>query len=146
MLDESATELRLERPLNAPGKPLASGQLIAVRMEKSDDFMLGKLHWVVLSGSRDTLIVNVHLLPGIPAGVTIRSAGPGPADARYSRGLFLPEVEQLDAPASVITPTGWFTANRVIEIEVQADTMHRIRLDRLIERGTDFERVAFEWL
>jgi hypothetical protein len=41
-------------------------------------------------------------------------------------------------------PAGWFKPRRVIDVFV--DSALRVRLLEVLERGTDFERVAYELL
>ena len=146
IVDQSATGLHLERPLSRPGKPLAGDQLVAVRLHDGEGFILGKLCWVAMSASRDALIARIRLLPGRPEGITISSSGPASSNVQSSRGLFLPDVDQLCETASMLTPPRWFLADRIIGVEVEPGAAHQIRLDHLVERGADFERVTFEWV
>ncbi len=149
VLDENASELHLERSLKQPGGRLASSQLVAVRQDDNEGFLLGTLRWVAMSGGQDSLLASVRILPGTPVAVALRNSGSNPAnaynayDAQYSQGFCLPAVEGLGEVASVLIPTGWFSPGKTIV--AQTDCARKIRLDRLIERGADFERVAFEW-
>ena len=61
---------------------------------------------------------------------------------KYVPAMQLSEVPALRAPASLILPVGWFRPKRIIE--VYADKSSQIRLSTVIERGTDFERIAYE--
>jgi len=56
--------------------------------------------------------------------------------------LSLTGVEALDAPPSLILPAGWYKPKRMIDAYV--DSMARVRLIGVLERGSDFERVAYE--
>ena len=56
--------------------------------------------------------------------------------------LGLSAVPALNSQASLVLPAGYFKPKRVIE--VYADTSSKVRLTQLIERGADFERVAYE--
>ncbi|TRZ66989.1 MAG: hypothetical protein D4S02_05865 [Rhodocyclaceae bacterium] len=146
IVDQSAADLHLERPLSPPGKPLVGDQLVAVRLHDGEGFILGKVCWIAMSASRDGLIARISLLPGRPEGITIRRSGPGSSNAQSSRGLFLPEIGQLGETASMLIPPRWFASNRIIGVEVPAKDLHQIRLNHLVERGVDFERVTFEWV
>ena len=144
VLDENTTEMHVERSLRQPGGRLSSGQLVAVRQDASEGFLLGTLRWVAMSGGQDCLLASVRILPGTPSAVTLCSSAATPAGTVYSQGFCLPALEGLGEAASMLMPTGWFGPARIIA--VQTDTTRKIRLNRLIERGADFERVAFEWL
>ena len=50
----------------------------------------------------------------------------------------------LDAPPTLVLTSGWYKPKRVVEVYVDAAV--RVRLTELIERGSDFERVAYEIL
>lgn len=146
VVDQSVGDLRLERPLSPPGKPLVGDQLVAVRLHDGEGFILGKLRWVAMSASRDGLLARIGLLPGRPEGITVRGSESGSRSMQVRRGLFLPDMEQLGEPASLLIPLRWFAASRTIDVEVQGKDAHRIRLDKLVERGADYERVSFEWV
>lgn len=146
IVDQDAAQLQLERHLGAPGNALVGAQLVAVRMQNSEEFMLGKVSWIAVNASRDGLIARIQLFPGRPAAMTLRSPDPGSRGAQCARGLFLPDVGQLGAAASVIAPPGWFAADRIVSCEMPTHGSRRLRLDRLSERGADFEQIAFEWL
>ncbi|MBI3526185.1 MAG: hypothetical protein HY066_16965 [Betaproteobacteria bacterium] len=146
LLDETAAELHLERSLKQPGGRLSGNQLVAVRQSGSEGFLLGVLRWVTMSGGRDSLLACVRLLPGAPVAAALRNSASKPAanSAQYHQGLCLPAVEELGEVASVLAPAGWFSPAKTIE--AQTDCLRKMRLNRLLERGTDFERIAFEWL
>jgi len=146
IVGQNATELHLERNLTGMCTPLVGGQLVAVRLHHTEGFVVGKISQIAINASRDGLIAKIRLLAGRPEGITLLNSSPGSSQTQYSRGLFLPEVEQLGETASMLVPTGWFTVNRIVGVQVPSDDTHQIRLDHLIERGADFERVAFEWL
>ncbi|MEK7738293.1 MAG: hypothetical protein AAB319_11145, partial [Pseudomonadota bacterium] len=143
ILDETTAELHLERSLKQPGGRLASSQLVAVRKEGSEGFMLGTLSWVAMNNGQDTLLACVRFLPGAPVAVTLRTFAAHPAGMQISPGICLPAVESLGEVASVLTPAGWFGPGKTIGLET--DGSRNIRLDRLIERGKDFDRMAFDW-
>lgn len=146
VLDESAAELHLERSLKHPGGRLCSSQLVAVRKEDCKGFLLGILRCVAMSSGQDSLLSCVHILPGTPVAVALRNTGANQAGMQFSQGIFLPAIESLGEVASVLTPAGWFSPGKIIGVEAdEMDTSGKIRLDRLIERGKDFDRIAFSW-
>ena len=44
----------------------------------------------------------------------------------------------------MILPAGWYKPKRVIEVFVQQAM--RVKLEELVDRGTDFERMTYEVL
>ena len=61
---------------------------------------------------------------------------------KYVPALSLTAVPALESPPALVVPVGWFKPGRVVEVFVDAPV--RVRLTSVIDRGTDFERVAYE--
>jgi len=139
ILDQSAMGCRLGRPINNGGR-VSHNQLFGVKMNK-DSFNLGSLRW--LSVDPDTLMIGVSLMPGVPQPVSIRSTGLSPTGSnKYIPALLLPAIPALKSPATLVLPPGWYRPTRVLEI--YAEPMpRRIRVDALLERGPDYERITF---
>lgn len=141
--DESVSGLRMIRPAGSPGKRFAHGQLIAVRPGDAKNFMLAQARWL-MQGSDGALNAGLRLLPGLPAAIAVRHYGLNVAQEKFVQALTLTEVAALKSPPSLILPAGWYKPKRVIEVYVQQPL--RVRLDELLERGTDFERMSYEVL
>ncbi len=141
--DDSAQGMRLVRAADAAGKRYAHGQLVGVLPGDSKRFMLGQVRWLMSAANGD-LHAGIKLLPGIPAAASVRSTGLNVQNESYVQALALDAMPGLDAPASLILPVGWFKPKRVLDAFV--DTALRVRLTEVIERGIDFERVAYETL
>ncbi|MGE5130204.1 MAG: hypothetical protein ACM3IK_11260 [Sphingomonadaceae bacterium] len=141
--DESAQGLKMLRPAGDPGKRYAHGQLVGVRPADSKSFMLGQVRWLMIDDKGD-LYAGVRVLPGLPAAVAVRPTGVNAMNEPYVPGLSLTGVPALNSPPSVVLPTGWYRPKRVIEVFVDAPV--RVLLAEVIERGADFERVAYEIL
>jgi hypothetical protein len=78
----------------------------------------------------------------VPGAVSVRATGLNVQDQNYLPVASLTAVPTLDAPASLLLPPGWFKPKRVIELYTSGVT--RVRLTEVLERGLDYERVAFE--
>jgi hypothetical protein len=141
--DESAQGLRLVRGAAEQGKRLAHGQLLGVRPVDSKQFMLAHVRWVMTAENGD-LHVGVRLLPGIPSPLAVRPTGLNVQPEAWVPALALSAVPALNAPASLILAPGTYKPKRVIEIEAGASS--KARLTEVMERGMDFERVAYEAL
>ena len=141
--DESVSGLRMVRPVGTPGKRFAHGQLVAVRPGDAKNFMLAQGRWL-MQGSDGALNAGLRLLPGLPASIAVRHYGLNVAQEKYVPALTLTEVTALKSPPTLILPAGWYKPKRGVEVFVQEPL--RVRLEELIDRGTDFERMTYEVL
>ena len=141
--DESVSGLRMLRPVGSPGKRFTHGQLAAVRPGDAKNFMLVQVRWL-MEGNDGTLNAGLRLLPGLPAAIAVRGYGLNAANEKYIAGLTLTEVAALKSPPTLILPSGWYKPKRVVEVFVQQAL--RVKLNDLIERGPDFERMTYEVL
>lgn len=139
--EDNPQELHMRRPAGAAGKRYAQGQLAAVRPVASRAFLIGQVRWLMAKADGE-LSAGVKLIPGTPAGVAVRPTGLNEKSERSLYGLSLGAVPALDAPPSLVLPTGSFKPARVLEI--LGDRPKSVRLTELVERGADFERIAYE--
>ncbi len=122
-----------------PGR-IGHGQLLGLKPPDGGHFLLAQVSWNLML--QDELLVGVHVLPGLPEGIAVRPTGANVSHSeRYVRAFLLPAVPALDEPASLVLPRGWFQAGRIVE--AFTDRPARLRLDRLMANGPDFERIAF---
>lgn len=143
VLDESAAGFRLARPLTQPGGRIGGGQLVAVRPVGARGYLLAVARWSRVAGGTE-LQSGISLLAGTPQAVAVRGIGLSAANEKYRHGFLLPAVAAVGEPTSVIVPAGWFRAGRVIELYIES--ARQIRLAALLDRGSDFERAAFDSL
>ena len=101
--------------------------------------MLGQVRWLMIAQAGE-LHAGVRLLPGRPSAVEVRSTGINAQAESYARALALAEAAALASPASLVLAPGWFRPKRVLELRGSG----AVRLTELLERGLDFERVAYE--
>ncbi len=139
--DESPQGLRMVRPSGTPGKRYTHGQLVGVRPADAKHFMLAQVRWL-MSGENGDLHAGLKLLPGSPSGIGVRPTGLNVQNEEYVQALALSAVQALDAPPTLVLPSGWYKPKRVIDVYVE-QSLH-LRLTGVVERGTDFERVAYE--
>ncbi len=140
--DESAQGMRLTRKAADPGRRYSHNQLVAVRPGDAKSFNLGQVRWL-MSAENGDLLAGVKLLPGLPAAIAARQTGLN-VQEEYVPALSLTAVPVLDSPPCLVLPLGWFKPGRVIEVFSEAAV--RVRLTSIIDRGADFERVAYEKL
>ena len=141
--DESVSGLRMVRPAGSPGRRFAHGQLVAVRPGDAKNFMLAQARWL-MQGNDGALNAGLRLLPGLPAPIAVRHYGLNVANEKYLPALTLTEVAALKSPPTMILPAGWYKPKRVVEVFVQQPL--RVKLEELVDRGTDFERMTYEVL
>jgi hypothetical protein len=141
MLDQSATGVRIQRPLACAGSRFGGGQLVAVRPKDSRALLLGSLRWAMIDG-KESLQAGVQIIAGQPQAVAVRGAGLNAMREKYSPGFLLPAVAALQEPASIVIPIGWFHRDRTLEVLDKQAT--QLRLVHLLDRGSDFERATYE--
>jgi hypothetical protein len=140
LVDESAQGLHILRRADVPGRRYTHGQLMIVRHARAKSFLLGQIRWLMAAENGD-LNAGIRLLPGLPAATAVRPTGLN-VQAQYVQAVSLTAVKALNSPPSLVLPVGWYKPNRIIEVFV--DSSIRVRLSELVERGSDFERVAYE--
>jgi len=118
-------------------------QLVALRPDDADIFMLGTVRWISVTRSGQ-LQVGVRYLPGVPQAIAMKATGINlTVSSQFVAALLLPEVPALKSPASLIIPRDWYKPDRVVEI-VQADKgKFQARMGISVEKGLDYERVSF---
>ena len=139
--DQSAQGLRLVRAAAQHGKRLAHGQLVGVRPADGKQFMLAQVRWLMAAGSGD-LHVGVKLIPGAPTPLAVRPTGLNVQQESWTPAIALAAAPALNSPASLVLASGFYKPKRVIELHAEASS--RVRLTEMLERGADFERVAYE--
>jgi hypothetical protein len=145
LLDQSASGLRLSRPLKS-GVRVGTGQLIAVKLAGSSHFVTGSVRWALHepdANGNPTLAVGIQLFPGTVQSVGVRPIDPGLRET-YRQGLMLPAVAALNEPAAVIVPIGTFRIGRPIEIWLGEKTLQKINLVGVLDRGSEFERCTYK--
>jgi hypothetical protein len=141
--DESAQGLKMVRRAGEAGKRYTHGQLVGVKPAESKSFLLGQIRWLVQNDAGD-LFAGVRLLPGLPAAIAARPTGVNVLDAEYVPALSLTGIAAINSPPSLVLPVGWYKPRRVIEAYVQSAL--KVRLTEVLDRGSDYERVAYEAL
>src|SRR5690606_20674562 len=124
-----------------PGRRLLHGQLFAVRPTDAKSFILGQVRWLMAGGNGD-LHAGVKVLPGLPAPAAARQTGLNVQVDQFVPILTLGAVQALGSAPTLVLPVGWYKPGRIIDLHTTAAT--RVRLTELVERGMDFERVAYK--
>ncbi|WP_303784587.1 hypothetical protein [Azovibrio restrictus] len=86
----------------------------------------------------------MSVLPGIPQAVALRpDEGARGNGEPYVRAFLLPGVEAINAPPSLVIPTGIYRAERPASLATE-EAIQPVVLKHLLERGPDFDRVSYE--
>lgn len=113
-------------------------QLVVVR-----DHERSRLGYVtrVAAGAPPEFSLSLAIWPGVPRSLAVR-----PSSVAFSEELPLPAIQLSatdGAPASLVVPPRTFNPGRVLR-SMDAGPERKLRLTKLLQRGGDFERVAFE--
>lgn len=137
VIDHTPSGFRLTR--DGDGLRIENGQLVALRPHDGGGYLLAQVQWLMREQSGQ-LLAGFAILPGLPRPAAIF------ADERLKgqinrsiRAFFLPALPALHSEASLVVPLGFHQAGKVIELDEG-----KFRLDELLQRGTDFERVSYQ--
>jgi hypothetical protein len=137
-LDESANGFRLQR--GSAGVRLAHRQLLAIRPGGASQFILCEVRWLA-QGQDGSISIGAKALPGLPQTCSIRPAKAGPMQSgSWTQAFALPLSKGL-AP-NLVLPIGWYQQGRELDLKL-SDEKFRVRLEELVERGHDYQRVRF---
>ncbi|WP_028455559.1 hypothetical protein [Chitinilyticum litopenaei] len=137
LVDESVLGLRMERGI--AGTRLQLQQLLTLTLDGQR--FCGSIRWLEIGDEK--ILAGVRLLPGLPAAAAVRAIDAVRlGQEHYTDALRLPPMPALKEPASLLLPPGWFRQGRVLELW-DGQAQHKVRLQSLLERGSDFERAHF---
>ena len=139
--EDSAQELRIVRAAGQGTKRFAHGQLVAVRPPDASGFILGQVRWLI-GGVNGDLRAGVKLMPGIASATSVRATGLNDKTERPTLAVSLAAVPAVNSPPTLVLPAGWYKPNRILELG--GEPASNVRLTEVLERGADFERVAYE--
>lgn len=142
LLDQSAGGVRIARDPGPAQRRLGANQLVALKGQGDESFLLAVARWLVAIGNGE-VNAGVMWIPGAPLGVIARTVELAGRE-HFERAFVLPEIERLKVPASIILPLNSFRGPR--EVELINPSLGRLRLTGLMQRGLDFDRVLFEAL
>ncbi len=141
--DQSISGFRLQR--GAAGGRIEHGQLFCLKPPDGEHFLLARVSWYLMLDATGWLLMGIHILPGVPLGVSVRLPGTAVSPTQhYARAFLLPALSALNEPDTLVLPPGWFQPARIIEL--YTDRLSRVRLTDLLSHGPDFERVSFQRL
>ncbi|HLO63705.1 MAG TPA: hypothetical protein VK165_12175 [Azonexus sp.] len=142
VINHSANGFRLAR--SCAGQRILHGQLMAVRPHDGEHFLLVQATWL-MQEQAGGLVVGVATLPGMPIGIGVRIATSVACSAeRYGAGFLLPAVPSIGEEASVVLPSGMYQASRILDFFIDGETPGQLRMNHVLQRGADFDRVSYQ--
>ncbi len=99
-------------------------------------------HVTRVSLEQNALSLSIRLWPGTPAPMVLRALTTALSEDPPVPAVILGAVQ--DAPSVLVLPPRTFTSDRIVRSLVTSGPERRFRLTRLLQRGADFERVAFD--
>jgi len=141
IVDDSPQGLRIVRAGRGGARRYTHGQLLALRPGEAKGYLLGQVRWLMVAANGE-LHAGVKLMPGIAVATTARPTALNEKDARPFPALSLGADPAARSPASLVLPAASFKPKRMLE--VAGDKPLKVRLSEVLERGVDFERVAYE--
>jgi len=143
VINHSANGFRLAH--NNPGQKIRHGQLLAVCPHDGEHFLLAQATWLMQEASQG-MILGIATLPGLPLGVGARFASSNGGDNDHLvRAFLLPAMPIFKEEQSIVLPSGMYSTTRTLEL-IGTDGEWQLRLSRIIQRGTDFDRIAYQAL
>lgn len=140
--NESIRGSRLLRTENSSER-LGPGQLIAIRPDDTNAFIVGVLSWVKVTKA-EKLHIGVRYLPGLPQAVSMKGTGVNlTISDKYVPALLFPDMPAFKIPTSLVIPRDWFKPGRVVEILYPDNQKAEFKMLASIEKGADFERISF---
>ena len=58
----------------------------------------------------------------------------------------LPPVPAIGEEASVVIPSGLYQASRILEFFRAGEAPGKLRMNHILQRGTDFDRISYQRL
>ncbi|MDP3438801.1 MAG: hypothetical protein U0989_09500 [Azonexus sp.] len=143
VINHSANGFRLAQ--SNPGLKIRHGQLIVICPHDGEHFLLAQATWLMEEVSTG-LLLGVSTLPGLPIGIGIRIAAENnTASERLTRAFLLPPMPIFNETGSIVLPTGVYHPSRILDV-FTADGHWQLRLDHIIQRGADFDRIDYQAL
>lgn len=143
VINHSANGFRLA--CKKPAQQISHGQLLAIHPHDGEQFLLAQVNWSMQEASGE-IIIGIAVLPGIPHGIGVRFvAGSGAISERLTQAFLLPPIPAFGEDSTLILPSGMYHSTRILNV-VSGDNHLQVRMRHIVQRGTNFDRIAFETL
>lgn len=144
VINHSANGFRLAR--SCAGMKISHGQLMVICPHDGEHFLLVQATWL-MEEDAGGLIVGVATLPGMPVGIGVRMATQTSGNnERYVRAFMLPPVPAIKEEGSIVLPPGMYQASRILDVYSDDNKSFQVRMNHMLQRGTDFDRISYQVL
>lgn len=137
LVDQSPSGLGLIQGVVA--QRLRCQQLVALVARR--EVLLGSVRWLTVDPPTG-LRFGVRVIAGRAHAGALRTSSTAPGELEPV--LCLPAMPALDERASLIASPGTYFPDREAELLRDGDAPRRLRLERLMETGADFERISYQ--
>lgn len=114
-------------------------QLVALQPQAKKVMYLGTVQRLSLD-DEGTIWIGLRIILGAPRAIAVRIAERA---GQHDRALLMPEDAPRKIPASIVLEPGYYQADRVLDVHIDKEKPRRIRLQTLLDRGTNFERATY---
>jgi cyclic-di-GMP-binding protein len=143
VINHSANGFRLA--CKKPTQHISHGQLLAIHPHDGEQFLLAQVNWSMQEASGE-IIIGIAVLPGIPHGIGVRFvAGSGLISDHLTQAFLLPPIPAFSEDSTLILPSGMYHSTRILDV-LSGNNHLQVRMRDIVQRGTNFDRVAFEAL
>lgn len=144
VINHSANGFRLTR--TCAGMKITHGQLMVVCPHDGEHFLLAQATWL-MQEDEGGLIVGVATLPGMPIGIGVRMATQVSGNhERFVRAFMLPPVPAIKEEGSLVLPSGMYQASRILDLFSGEEEISQLRMNHMLQRGADFDRISYQLL
>jgi len=152
--DGGGNEVGVEKPLPA-GNWVRSGMLVTFSVAGRNEWWLGTIRRTHADVDK-SMHVDIGCISRKPLAVSLKPQAKGAGDAEWeaSAGTFafvkvdavlMPDASEATGTQNVLLPPDAWKQGRVYEAML-AEGPRELKLVRVLQRGEDFVRAAFEWL
>lgn len=138
---QSAAQLRLCRPAGKGQARLNNKCLLAVQLPDQSRFTLLLLS-SLCTHSDGSVHATARVFPGTPSALVAEVRERPMGKVARQPAFFLPAIDKLAATPSIFLPAG--TSTRALSVTLLQDRPQILRLGTCLERGSDYERWAYE--
>lgn len=143
VINHSANGFRLVR--SCVGMRISHGQLMVVCPHDGNHFLVVQVIWLMQEDDGG-LIVGAATLPGMPAGIAVRVATKAGNNERFVRAFLLSPVPAINEQGSIVLPPGIYQASRILDVSSGEEPPWQLRMNHILERGTDYDRISYQMI